>query len=171
MLISQGTGRYVYDLGNGFIKKIPKDKRGLWQNESEIRIHNSNKDSDVILPLVDYDENAEWVIQRKCDPLSESTTYLFKEYTGVDWIDLCNTTHSLRRMVWAHKKKGKPIHTTYEGDNEFLNKFEKFLIDNNIDYFEDFRDPTNWGVLDGRVYLIDYGTDSITFKKYISRDE
>ena len=74
-------------------------------------------------------------------------------------------------MLRAHKKKGEPIHSTYEGDNEFLIKFEKYLIDNNIDFFEDFRDPTNWGVLDGKLYLIDYGMDSITFKKYISRDE
>ena len=47
MLISQGTSRYVYDIGNGLIKKIPKDKYGIWQNESEIRIHNANKDNDV----------------------------------------------------------------------------------------------------------------------------
>ena len=171
MLISQGTSRYVYDLGNGFVKKLPKDKRGLWQNESEIRIYNANKDNDIILPLVDYDKNGEWVIQRKCNPLSESTTYLFNEYTGEDWKVLCDLTHSVRIMARAHKKKGEPIHTIYEGDNEFLIKFEKYLIDNNIDFFEDFRDPTNWGVLDGKLYLIDYGMDSITFKKYISRDE
>lgn len=171
MLISQGTSRYVYDLGNGFVKKTPKDKRGHWQNESEIRIHNANKDNNIILPLSNYDNNGKWVIQRKCDPLSESTIHLFKEYTGADWGDLCNLTHSVRRMVRAHKKKSEPIHTTYIGDNEFLIKFEKYLIDNNIDFFEDFRDPTNWGVYDGKLYLIDYGMDSITFKKYISRNE
>ena len=27
MLISQGTSRYVYDLGNVFVKKTPKDKK------------------------------------------------------------------------------------------------------------------------------------------------
>lgn len=171
MLISQGTSRYVYDIGNGFIKKIPIDKRGIWQNESEIRIYNANKNNDLILPLIDYDENNEWVIQRKCNPLSENTTHIFKQLTGADWQDLCNLTHSVRHMVRAHKKKGKSIHNTYNGNNEFLKKFEKYLIDNNIDFFEDFRDPTNWGVLDGKLYLIDYGMDSITFKKYISKDE
>lgn len=169
MLISQGTSRYVYDIGNGLIKKIPKNKRGIWQNESEIRVYNTNRDSDIILPLIDYDKNGEWVIQRKCDPLFENTTHLFKECTGADWSDLCNITHSVRRMVWAHKKRGRPIHSTYKGDNEFLIKFEKYLIDNNIDFFEDFRDPSNWGILDGKLYLIDYGMDSITFKKYISK--
>lgn len=171
MLISQGTSRYVYDIGNGLIKKIPKDKHGVWQNESEIRIYNANKDNDLILPLIDYDENAEWVIQRKCNPLSVDTTHLFKEIYGFDWEELCNLTHSVRKMLKAHKKKGEPIHTTYNGNTEFLRKFEKYLIDNNIDFFEDFRDPTNWGVLDGKIYLIDYGMDSITFKKYISKDE
>jgi hypothetical protein len=169
MLISQGVGRYVYDLGNGFVKKTPKDKRGLWQNESEIRIHTANKGNDVILPLVDYDKNGEWVIQRKCNPLSENTTHLFEEYTNATWQELCDFTHSMRKMIWAHNKKGKPIYTIYVGESVFLKKFEKFLIDNNIDYFEDFRDPTNWGILDGRLYLIDYGTDSITIKKYNGR--
>lgn len=169
MLISQGVGRYVYDLGDGFVKKIPKDNRGFWQNESEIRIHNANKGNDVILPLVDYDKNGEWVMQRKCNPLSENTTYLFEEYTNATWQELCDFTHSMRKMVWAYNKKGKPIYTVYEGDSTFLRKFEKFLIDNNIDYFEDFRDPTNWGILDDRLYLIDYGTDSITIKKYNGR--
>ena len=174
MLISQGTSRYVYDIGNGLIKKIPKDKHGIWQNESEIRIYNANKDNDLmdfILPLEKYDKNSEWIIQRKCNPLSENTIHIFKQLTGADWQELCDLTHSVRRMIRAHKKKGEPIHTTYEGDNEFLKKFEKYLIDNNIDFFEDFRDPTNWGVLDGKLYLIDYGMDSITYIKYISRDE
>ena len=169
MLISQGVGRYVYDLNNGFVKKLPKDKRGLWQNESEIRIYNANKGNDVILPLVDYDKNGEWVMQRKCNPLSENTTYLFEKYTNATWQELCDFTHSMRKMIWAHNKKGKPIYTIYVGESVFLKKFEKFLIDNNIDYFEDFRDPTNWGILDGRLYLIDYGTDSITIKKYNGR--
>lgn len=171
MLISQGTSRYVYDTGDGLIKKIPKDKHGVWQNESEIRIYNANKDNDLILPLIDYDENAEWVMQRKCNPLSVNTTYLFKELYDFDWEELCILAHSVRKMLRAHKKKGEPIHATYKGDNEFLHKFEKYLIDNNIDFFEDFRDPTNWGLLDGKIYLIDYGMDSITFKKYISKDE
>lgn len=78
----QGTSRYVYDIGNGLIKKIPKDKCDIWQNESEIRIYNTNKDNDLILSLEKYDKNAEWVIQRKCNPLSVDTAYLFKE-----WID------------------------------------------------------------------------------------
>lgn len=171
MLISQGTSRYVNDIGNGFIKKTPKNKRGIWQNESEIRIYNNNKDNDLILPLVDYDKNGEWVIQRKCNPLSKNTTHLFKEYTGEEWEVLCEFIQSIRHMLWMHKKKGKPMYTIYEGDSEFLKKFEKYLIDNNIDFFEDFTDPTNWGILDGKIYLIDYGMDSITFKKYISRNE
>lgn len=171
MLISQGTSRYVYDIGNGLIKKIPKDKHGIWQNESEIRIYNANKDNNLILPLIDYDENGEWVVQRKCSPLSENTTYIFKELVNTDWEELCELTHSVRKMLRAHKKKGEDIHTTYTGNSEYLHKFEKYLIDNNIDFFEDFRDPTNWGVLDGKIYLIDYGMDSITYKKYISRDE
>ena len=171
MLIYQGTSRYVYDIGNGLIKKIPKDKHGIWQNESEIRIYNTNKDNNLILPLEDYDKNGEWVVQRKCNPLSENTTYLFKEFTDTNWEELCELTHSVRRMLRAYKKKGEDIHTTYTGNSEFLHKFEKYLIDNKIDFFEDFRDPSNWGVLNGKIYLIDYGMDSITFKKYISRGE
>jgi hypothetical protein len=171
MLISQGTSRYVYDIGNGFVKKIPIDKHGIWQNESEIRIHNNNIDNDLILHIEDYDKNGEWVVQRKCNPLSENTTYLFKELTDANWEELCELTHSVRKMLRAHKKKGEDIHTTYTGDSEFLHKFEKYLIDNNINFFEDFRDPTNWGIFDGKIYLIDYGMDSITYKKYISRDE
>lgn len=69
MLISQGTSRYVYDIGNGLIKKVPKDKCGIWQNESEIRIHNANKDNDLILPLIDYD--------KKVSGLYKSITHFF----------------------------------------------------------------------------------------------
>ena len=108
-LISQGTSRYVYDIGDGLIKKISKDKHGIWQNESEIRIYNANKDNDLILPLEKYDEIAEWVIQRKCNPLSVDTTYLFKELYDFDWEELCNLTHSVRKMLRAHKKKGESI--------------------------------------------------------------
>lgn len=64
MLISQGTFRYVYDIGNGFIKKIPINKHGIWQNEFDICMHNNNIDNDLILPFIDYDKNSEWVIQK-----------------------------------------------------------------------------------------------------------
>ena len=110
MLISQGTSRYVYDLGNGFIKKTPKDKKGIWQNESEIRIYNANKDNNIILPLVDYDKNGEWVVQRKCNPLSKNTTYLFKEYTNIDWQEFCDFTRLMRKKEKIHKKKDSTIH-------------------------------------------------------------
>ena len=47
---------YVYDIGNEFVKTTLIDKHEIWQNESEIRIHNANKDNDLILPLIDYDK-------------------------------------------------------------------------------------------------------------------
>lgn len=50
---------YIYDIGNEFVKTTLIDKHEIWQNESEIRIHNANKDNDLILPLIDYDKK--WV--------------------------------------------------------------------------------------------------------------
>ena len=123
-LISQGTSRYVYDMGNGLIKKIPKDKHGIWQNESEIRIYNSNKDNEIIFPLEEYDENAEWVVQKKCNPLSENTVYLFKEIYGFEWKELCELVHSVRRKLRKKRKEGIEITKSYNGVCKFLNNFE-----------------------------------------------
>lgn len=43
-------------------------------NESEIRIHNNNIDSDLFLHIEDYDKNSEWVIQ-KYNPLFENNIF------------------------------------------------------------------------------------------------
>lgn len=166
MLIAQGTSRLVYDLGNGFVKKVPKDEKGVWQNESEIRIYKDNKDCDLILPLEDYDENAAWVTQRKCNPLSKKTLFLFKEHTGVSWREFYMLIVSIKRAIIRHKKFNEALQTCYKGDNEFLKKFESYIVKNNIYFFEDFTNPANWGILDGKIYLIDYGMDSITSDKY-----
>lgn len=166
MLIAQGTSRFVYDLGNGFVKKVPKDEKGVWQNESEIRIYKDNEDCDLILPLEDYDKNAEWVMQRKCVPLSKETLSLFKEHTGVSWREFYMLIVSIKKAIIRHKKFNEALQTCYTGDNEFLKKFESYIVKNNIYFFEDFTNPANWGILNGKIYLIDYGMDSITSDKY-----
>jgi hypothetical protein len=43
-------------------------------NESEIRMHNNNIDSDLFLHIEDYDKNSEWVIQ-KYNPLFENNIF------------------------------------------------------------------------------------------------
>ena len=37
-LIGTGSGRRVYDLGNGFVAKVAKNARGIAQNKAEYRI-------------------------------------------------------------------------------------------------------------------------------------
>jgi hypothetical protein len=44
-------------------------------NESEIRIYNSNIDSDLFLHIEDYDKNSEWVIQKSITHFFENNIF------------------------------------------------------------------------------------------------
>lgn len=65
-LIGKGSGRYVYDLNNGYVVKVAKNRRGLAQNDAERRI-GSEDHSRIFAKIAAVSEDSHLLIMEKAD--------------------------------------------------------------------------------------------------------
>ena len=162
-LIGSGTSRYVYDIGNNTIIKVPQNERGIWQNESEIHLYRENSCNPLLLPLENKGDNCLWVSYKKVNLINEENKHLFKEYHDVHF-------HELRGLIMDINFKLKKKEIIYsKSNNTFIRSIEDFLINNKILFVHDLFDLKNWGYINNQIYLIDYGMNNDTYKKYIIR--
>jgi hypothetical protein len=69
-LIGIGGTRIVYDLGNGYVFKIAKSKKGILCNKMEATMYQSSLKpllKDHLAPIIDYDKAYRWIIMKKYD--------------------------------------------------------------------------------------------------------
>lgn len=77
-LIGSGSGRHVYDLDNGYVVKVAKNKRGFVQNKAEYQIASSNH-SPVFAKIVAVSDDFECLIMEKADRIM-SFSVIFQYY-------------------------------------------------------------------------------------------
>lgn len=66
--IGSGSGRHVYDLGNGYVAKVAKNRKGVAQNEAEHQI--SLKDhSDLFATVMQASVDHNLIIMEKAEQL------------------------------------------------------------------------------------------------------
>ena len=66
--IGSGSSRDVFDLGNGYVIKVPKNIAGIAQNKSEYNI-SYNDDSGLFAEVVDVSNNFKLLIMEKADKI------------------------------------------------------------------------------------------------------
>jgi hypothetical protein len=66
--IGSGSGRAVYDLGNGYVAKLAKNKKGFAQNKVEYHI-STTTDSDVLAKVMGISDDSRLVIMEKADKI------------------------------------------------------------------------------------------------------
>jgi hypothetical protein len=67
--IGSGLTRVVYDLGNGYVLKIAKSKKGILCNKMEVNMYTSSLEplKKYLAQIVDYDTAYLWVTMKKYD--------------------------------------------------------------------------------------------------------
>ncbi len=119
-LIGSGSGRLVYDLDNGYVVKMAKNKKGLLQNKAEYQIASANK-SRLLAKILAISDDFQYLIMEKAEKIkamSEVLTYYevhnfrelfrledFKEFTNKHDLLLVD----LRRLNSWGVVKGKPV--------------------------------------------------------------
>lgn len=68
--IGIGSGRIVFDLGNGYVVKAAKNKRGIAQNEAEYKISLAD-DSDLFAKIPSASERFRLLIMDKADKIKD----------------------------------------------------------------------------------------------------
>lgn len=135
--IGSGSGREVYDLGNGYVVKAAKNKKGLAQNKAEYRI-SASSDSGLFARIKAVSDDYIFLIMEKADSISYMPEVW--DYFGV------KSNSELQRI-----KEIKKITKKYD------------LV--NADFFK----ANNWGIINGRCVIVDYGFTRSVRKKYYWR--
>lgn len=131
--IGSGSGRRVFDLENGYVVKVAKNKKGIAQNEAEFQIALENCQLFASISQASYD--FDFVIMEKAEPL-------------------IHFTH-----VWSYYK--------VKSHRELFRNEELQLIFKKHDLLPvDLYKLSNWGMIDNRPVVIDYGFTKLIKKKY-----
>lgn len=73
--IGSGSGRQVYDLGNGYVAKKAKNKKGTAQNEVEYNIGIADN-TKLFAKVISVSENYEILIMEKAERIVDFSTVL-----------------------------------------------------------------------------------------------
>lgn len=68
-LLGAGSGRYVYDLNNGYVVKAAKNRKGIVQNKAESEIASSDR-SHIFAKVLDVSQDFHFLIMEKADRIT-----------------------------------------------------------------------------------------------------
>lgn len=67
-LIGSGSGRLVFDLDNGYVVKVAKNRKGVAQNKAEYKIASMNN-TDLFAEISAISDNYNYLIMEKADKI------------------------------------------------------------------------------------------------------
>jgi hypothetical protein len=118
---------------------------GYSQNASEVNTFNAYKSLGLFNEITNNAKCYLWVIQPLATPISKDDVR-FKEIV------------KLVKSVEQSKE--------YATDDEFLQKFHKFLIDTKWKFLQDFSKRDSWGLVNDELRILDYGMNNEAYKEY-----
>lgn len=132
--INSGSGRLVFDLGNGYVVKVAKNQKGLAQNETEYRIA-SKDDTHLFARILDVSEDFKYLIMEKAEKI-KSISYVWHYFN----------VKSNRRLYQIEELR------------DIASRNNLVLLD--------FGRSANWGKVNDKPVIIDYGFTKEVRKKY-----
>ncbi len=123
--IGTGSGRTVFDLGNGFVIKVARNRRGIAQNKAEYHI-SSAIDSCLFAKIQHVSEDYRFLIMVKAEKI-KNISYVWNYF---------NVKNNRQLYQLAELKDIAAKHHLILGD---------------------FGIPINWGKIDDKPVIIDYG--------------
>ena len=76
--IGSGSGRQVFDMENGYVIKVAKNKAGIAQNKAEYRI-SFNDNSDLFAKVIEISNDYDLLVMEKADPIN-NILYVWKYF-------------------------------------------------------------------------------------------
>lgn len=101
--LAAGSSRMVFKIDNEKVLKLAINKKGIAQNEEEIRKSDDYLLSNIVANVFEYDDNNLWLEMELAQKLNEN---LFKQITGFKFVDFTSalinvyntTVHSSKRI-------------------------------------------------------------------------
>jgi len=123
--IGSGSGRIVYDLGNGYVVKVAKNRKGLGQNKTEYRIALVD-DSGLFAYIPIVSENFKFLVMDKADRIKD-ISYVWNYFNVRNNQEI----YSIQKLQRKSSRYGLLL--------------------------QDIRRVVNWGQINGKPVIIDYG--------------
>lgn len=132
--LGSGSGRRVFDLENGYVVKVAKNRKGIAQNEAEYQI-SSTSNSNLFAKVLEVSEDYRLLIMQK----AEKIIYISE--------------------VWNYFNV-KNNRELYKVDEiKYISSEYNLLM-------ADLYRPVNWGKINSKVVIIDFGFTRRVRKKY-----
>lgn len=107
--IGSGSSRICFNIGNGHILKLAKNKKGLAQNEFE---EETSRMSSAVVDVYDVADNYTWIVEELCKPAKEGD---FDRILGIPFITFCDL---VRYQYNAYVRNGEEIRLFSVTDKE-----------------------------------------------------
>lgn len=132
--IGSGSGRRVFDLGNGYVVKVAKNIKGIAQNKAERHISLSDH-SNIFAKIIHVSEDFRFLIMEKAVRI--------RDFSGV--------------RKYYNVKSNRELFLIQEIRSVFTN--HNLLLN-------DLYRTANWGMINNRPVIIDYGFTQSVRRNY-----
>jgi len=132
--IGMGSGRLVFDMGNGYVVKVARNQKGIGQNKAEYKVALVD-DSDLFAKILSVSEGFQFVIMDKADKIKD-ITFVWDYFNVKNNHELCQTKKlqdissrygllfsDLTRAVNWGQINGKPVIIDYGFTREVRRRF------------------------------------------------
>lgn len=154
-----GSGRRVYDLGDGKVLKHGYNNSGIYQNYEEARIANRNP---AFADVYDLGPEAKWIVSEKIQGFSDPEDFRIRTGVPIEAIQVSGKIRQFDDEMAGHLRSRYDLE---EDAIDFIRNLHKI----NADFGTILGDVLNyqhWGISPGgQVKLYDYGLDSEGYNK------
>ena len=175
--ISQGSSRIVYRVDNEKVLKLAKNKKGVAQNEVEVRL-GTEPYYTCFADIYEYDENGLWVEMEICRKAKKSD---FKAIYGVPFEALCcmiyDQANNFRNVGWKinpFSDYENIVQRVWEGEENDLQmlfmSIQEYIGGEMLSGVGVLCRISSWGVdSEGFFKLIDYGLNDDVYDNFYRR--
>lgn len=135
-VIGAGSGRRVFDLGNGYVVKVARNRKGVAQNYTEKDISIRDR-SGLFAEILDISEDGKFLIMEKAELITDMR--IVWNYFGVK-----------NNRELSRKKEIRELYVKY------------YLL------IPDLFRSINWGMINKKPVIIDYGFTRAVRQRYYS---
>lgn len=132
--LGSGSGRRVFDLNNGYVVKVAKNRKGIAQNEAEFQIASSSN-SELFANILQVSEDYRMLIMQKAEMIK----------------------HISEVWEYFHVKNNREFYKVAE--IQYIASQYNLLM-------ADLYRPVNWGKINSKPVIIDFGFTRKVRKKY-----
>lgn len=169
--ISSGSSRIAYKIDDTKVLKLAKNRKGLAQNEVEIRRSQDYMLDDLVAEVFNYDPNNLWLemeLARKLTPslFLKIVGFTFENYAeAVEW-----ARWELDRENYRRYSQKRPENLEKMWENDFISRIFDMMNSYDDIVHGDLKAMSTYGVVtrDGvdRVVMVDYGLDKEVYMKH-----